>query len=217
MSAGRYERKVFKDLIREAIYEAIVDGELKPGDRIIEAEWAEKLGSSQAPVREAIRDLEGYGVVESAPFKGAVVRVVGKKEMDEIHMVRAGLETAALKKVIAEAPDDFVKKSKRTLDEMKKAAKANDFESFLDKDYEFHKAFVDFADIPDLTKMWNMCNIRIWTKYGATYSKRDLIELAGNHEAIYKKIEERDPTEIFETVSRHFEIVIESMDEEIKE
>ena len=47
----KFERKVFKDLIRDAIYEAIVNEELKPGDRIVEMEWAERFSASQAPVR----------------------------------------------------------------------------------------------------------------------------------------------------------------------
>ena len=187
MSAARYERKVFKDHIKDAIYEAIVSGELKPGDRIIEMEWAEKFGASQAPVREAIRDLEGRGVVESAPFKGAVVRSVSKAELHDIHAVRAGLEAVALTKMIKEASDRDVKKLKEVLADMIKAAKATDIEEFLNKDIEFHETIVDLANITDLKKLWDMCNIRLWTAYSTKYNKKDLIELAKNHEAIYKK------------------------------
>lgn len=214
MAAARYERKVFKDLIRDAIYEAIISGELKRGDRIIEMEWAEKFGSSQAPVREAIRDLEGRGVVESAPFKGAVVRNVSREELDGIHSVRAGLETVALTRVIKEASDKDIKKIKSILDDMIKAAKAGKFEVFMDKDIEFHETIVDLANITDLKKMWDMCNIRLWTAYSTQYSKKDLIELAKNHEAIYKKVESRDLTEVFETISEHFFIVSDSVREE---
>lgn len=212
--AARYERKVFKDLIRDAIYEAIVDGELNPGDRIIEAEWAEKLGSSQAPVREAIRDLEGRGVVESEPFKGAVVRKVGKEELGEIHEIRAGLEAVALSKVIRVITDDEIKAVKKILTEMKSAAKAGEEQTFLKKDVEFHETIVDIADSPDLKKMWDMCNIRLWTAYSTKYSKKDMIELADNHEVIFKKIEARDPSEIFETIFSHFSVISDSLDEE---
>ena len=215
MPAARYERKVFKDLIRDAIYDAIVEGELKPGDRIIEMEWAEKFGSSQAPVREAIRDLEGRGVVESAPFKGAVVRTVNRDELKEIHAVRAGLEAVALTKVSNDLPDEALKSVKVVLDDMIKAAKAGDVQTFLDKDIEFHETIVDLADMTDLKKLWDMCNIRLWTTFSTKYSKKDLLELANNHKAIYEKMAKRDLSDVFETVSSHFTIITDALKDEM--
>ena len=79
----KFERKVFKDLIRDAIYEAIVNEELKPGDRIVEMEWAERFSASQAPVREAIRDLEAMGIVVSIPFKGSFVREMTEQQIED--------------------------------------------------------------------------------------------------------------------------------------
>lgn len=64
-------RQVFREEIRNAIREAIFSGKLNPGDRIIETYWAKELGVSQGPVREAIRDLEAMGLVETVPFKGS--------------------------------------------------------------------------------------------------------------------------------------------------
>lgn len=204
MASERYKRKVFKDVIEEAIIEAILSGELKFGDRVIEMEWAEKFGSSQAPVREAIRDLEGRGVLETKPFKGASVRVIGKEELCEVHSIRAGLETVALTKVIQDVSDDDVKRLKKALDEMMEAAEAGDTRMFIDKDIEFHEIIVDLANMPYLKKLWDMCNVRVWTTYSTKYSQKDMIDLAKNHEAIYKKMENRDYTELFETITRHF-------------
>ena len=73
-------RKVFREEIRKAIREAIFSGALKPVDRLIETFWAKELGVSQGPVREAIRDLEALGLVETVPFKGSRVRRMTKKE-----------------------------------------------------------------------------------------------------------------------------------------
>ena len=211
MKSALYERKVFKDLIRDAIYDAIASKELKPGDRIIESDWAERLGSSQAPVREAIRDLEGRGVVESIPFKGAVVRSMNIDDLNDIHSIRAGLETVALTKYIREATDDDINKLKGLLDDMYEAAENGEVQLFIDKDIDFHESIVDFADMKDLKKMWDMCNIRLWTSYGTKYSKKDMMELANNHLPIYKKAEDRDNTEIFETIAGHFMVVTEAM------
>ncbi len=68
-------------------------GTLKPGDRIKETYWANEIGVSQGPVREAIRDLEAMGLVETVPFKGSRVKVMTKKEIRDNYGVRICLES----------------------------------------------------------------------------------------------------------------------------
>ena len=87
---------------------------------------------------------------------------------------------------------------------MLQSAEAGDTITFVDKDAEFHEIIVDLADMPYLKKMWDMCNIRLWTAFSTMYSEKDMIELAKNHEAIYKKVENRDGSELFETITNHF-------------
>lgn len=198
-------RKVFKDLIREAIYEAIVDGELKPGDRIIEMEWAERFDSSQAPVREAIRELESLGVVESLPFKGASVRELSEKELTDISSVRSGLEAIALRNAIRRSTDDDVEMLRHILAEMEEAAAKNDRETFLEKDIAFHEEIIMMAHTTELMKMWNMCNVRIWTAYSTDRSKKEMIELAKRHQPILNAIQNKDEEHVFEIMTAHFE------------
>lgn len=79
VNASPPQRKVFRKEIRSAIRDAIFEGELRPGDKIIETFWARELGVSQGPVREAIRDLEAQGLVETVPFKGSRVRTLTER------------------------------------------------------------------------------------------------------------------------------------------
>lgn len=72
--------------------ETILTGELKPGDRIVESRLAQELGVSQAPVREALRELEFSGLVEQKPFSGTYVKQVTVKEIRQFYEVRAALE-----------------------------------------------------------------------------------------------------------------------------
>ena len=210
---AKQERKVFKDLIRDAIYEDIIAGNLKPGDRIVEMEWADAFSSSQAPVREAIRDLEGRGVLESVPFKGSFVRTMGRKDLDDIHAIRSGLETVALNRMIREASAEQIQALKNILDDMKKAAEQEDSEMFIQLDIAFHEYIVDAVNMRDLKRMWEMCNIRLWTAYGTRYSKKELIDLARNHEKIYQKVATKDSDNIYEIVEDHFAEVSESLKE----
>src|SRR5207248_8921275 len=63
-----------------------------PGTRIVETRLAQELGVSQAPVREALRDLELFGFVVSSPFRGTQVRKISPEDLLEIYPVRAALD-----------------------------------------------------------------------------------------------------------------------------
>src|ERR671939_1882452 len=88
-------RSTLRDHIKDVIVERILDGFYGPGDRIVEIRVAEELGVSQAPVREALRELEMLRLVVSEPFRGARVRDVSPDEIAEAYPVRAALEELA--------------------------------------------------------------------------------------------------------------------------
>ena len=67
-------RSVLADQVKERLLESILDGSYPPDARIVETAVAKELGTSQAPVREALRGLEALGIVEITPFRGARVR-----------------------------------------------------------------------------------------------------------------------------------------------
>lgn len=98
-------RQVFREEIRNAIREAIFSGKLNPGDRIIETYWAKELGVSQGPVREAIRDLEAMGLVETVPFKGSRIRTLTEKDVRDNYSVRICLESKSIRDAIIQLDD----------------------------------------------------------------------------------------------------------------
>ncbi|MDX8352450.1 GntR family transcriptional regulator [Cognatiyoonia sp. IB215182] len=73
----------------------ILNGEIRPGERLREVELAEDLGLSRTPVREAIRRLEQDGIVEHAAHKGAVVRLLDQSSITELYTIREVLEGTA--------------------------------------------------------------------------------------------------------------------------
>src|SRR3712207_2439277 len=85
-------RTVLRDQIKDALLQRILDGTYGPGERIVEIRVADEFGVSQAPVREALRELEILRLVVSEPFRGARVKVVRPEEVAEIYPVRAALE-----------------------------------------------------------------------------------------------------------------------------
>src|SRR6185503_17179710 len=110
---------------------------------------ASELGTSQAPVREALRDLELLRMVESEPFRGARVRAFGDDELVEVYPVRAALEELA-GKLATKRLDGDVAVLEREVDAMRAAARAGDLSALVQHDIAFHREMVEAAGNPVL-------------------------------------------------------------------
>ena len=206
---GKIVRKVYKDLIKEAIFQAIESGELKPGDRVYEMEWAERFNTSQAPVREAIRDLESMGVIVSVTFKGSYVRTMTDKDIRDFQSIRAGLEAIALRSAVGKMTDENVAELGMILADMKAAAQSGNDSRYVEKNMQFHEKIIDCAEMTDLKKFWNMCNIRWETSVVTKRTKKELIDLAQRHDIIYRCVANRDASNAFGVMTDHFEDIVE--------
>jgi DNA-binding GntR family transcriptional regulator len=136
--------------------EAILGGELKPGDRIRQEEVAERLGASRLPVREALRMLEAEGLTEHEAHKGARVPRLTPHEVDVVYQMRERLEPLALTESMTRlGPDEHAQ-----LEEVQQRIEDNeDLEKFLDLDREFHMLTYSGCHIDPLmsnvTRLWN--------------------------------------------------------------
>ncbi len=200
-------RQVFREDILNTIREAIFAGELKPGDRVIETYWARELGVSQGPVREAIRDLEALGLVETVPFKGSHVRTLTKKDVQDNYSVRMCLEVKSIRDVIHELPDEdlkeLVEELKKIILEMDKCAKEADLRSFTECDTRFHRAIIEATDNKVLLKLWSQCNMRNWYMVEALTDSASLKQLQVGHNNILKAISVRNVKEATSIMEGH--------------
>src|SRR5215210_7551356 len=128
---------MLRDQVKDALVERILDGFYGPGDRIVEMRVAEEFGVSQAPVREALRELELLRLVVSEPFRGARVREVSAEELAEIYPVRAALEEVAARGAAVNLAGDVAPLAEE-IDAMRAAAKAADVHDFVTHDVAFH-------------------------------------------------------------------------------
>ena len=146
-AAALPQRKVFREEVLNAIRDAIFAGELNPGDKIIETFWAKELGVSQGPVREAIRDLEALGLVETVPFKGSRVRTLTEKDIRDNYSVRICLESKSIRDAIGQLPEQglesLVRRLREILEEMDGFAGQGDLRHFTECDAAFHRAIID--------------------------------------------------------------------------
>jgi len=163
-------RTVLREQVKDILLHRIVSGELRPGDRLVETRIASELGTSQAPVREALRDLELLRLVESEPFRGARVRGFGEAELIEVYPVRAILEELAAKEATKHLDGD-VSQLQVELDAMRDAARRNDMNGLVQHDIGFHRMIVEAASNQVLERCWKTLGVegRITISLYGTY------------------------------------------------
>lgn len=200
-------RKVFREEIRTAIRDAIFSGKLKPGDRIIETYWAKEMGVSQGPVREAIRDLEAQGLVETVPFKGSRVRSLTEKDVRDNYSVRICLESKSIRDAITMLTDDqltaLTDRLKEILKDMDACAKRGDLLNFTECDTAFHRAIIDATENQVLLRLWEQCNMRNWFAVSALTNVESLQQLQSEHQHICQAICAKNVGEATTTLEHH--------------
>lgn len=200
-------RKVFREEIRNAIREAIFSRELKPGDRIIETYWAKELGVSQGPVREAIRDLEAMGLVETVPFKGSRVRSLTEKDIRDNYSVRICLESKSIRDAIQNLDDDALEalgsNLQSILEEMDESAGQGDLRAFTEQDAAFHRAIINATENQVLLRLWEQCNMRNWYTVSALTDAKSLKKLQVGHQKLTNAICRRNLKEATTTLVDH--------------
>jgi DNA-binding GntR family transcriptional regulator len=175
--------------------EAILGGELKPGDRIRQEEVAAKLGASRLPVREALRMLEAEGLTEHEPHKGARVPRLTHHEVDVIYRMRERLEPLALVESLPQLADA----DHERLEEVQTRIEENDdLEKFLDLDREFHMLTYSGCSIDPLnqniTRLWNSTQ-HYRRAYVALGGRSRMWVVNAEHRLILDAVVRRDATD----------------------
>ncbi|MBO8172234.1 MAG: GntR family transcriptional regulator [Bacillaceae bacterium] len=119
--------------------EAILRGEFKPGQRLVQEELANSLGVSRMPVREALRKLESEGLVSIEPHRGAVVKSLTVEDVKEIYVLRSQFEKMAVEKSVERMGKEDIQALENVMEEMKRA---EDAEEFIEKNIQFHRLLV---------------------------------------------------------------------------
>ena len=134
--------QLLTEVARERIRDAIVDGELKLGEQVSEAQLAARMGISKTPVREALLRLQSDGLVEIHPQRGTFVFRLDVAQVGHLCRYRAMLEAAALRDAMAERPRELLVQMARCVAEMKKAERVRDLRALARIDMELHWQFV---------------------------------------------------------------------------
>jgi DNA-binding GntR family transcriptional regulator len=197
-------RAMLRDQIKDVLLQRILDGHYSPGQRIVETRVAEEFGVSQAPVREALRELEILRLVVSEPFRGARVRDVSPQEIAQAYPVRAALEELAAR-LAAEALAGRGEVLAAELDGMRAAAADDDLHRFVRHDVAFHRVFVDASANETLVQLWESLHVDLRTRFTLIQRLGDLAEVAESHAPIMDALGAGDAGRAGRLVREHIE------------
>lgn len=200
------DRTVLRDRIKDLIIERILDGTYGPGDRIREMALATELGTSQAPIREAMRDLEAMRFIESVPYKGARVRLVTTAELAETYPVRATLEELAGTMAATDVDPALLDGLQFELDAMRRCAQAGELHEQLAHDARFHELIVEAAHNSVLLDAWRGLRIEARTLVSVIKSDADLVSIAETHQVILDAVRAEDPAALGRELRGHIEM-----------
>ncbi|HZC32417.1 MAG TPA: GntR family transcriptional regulator [Candidatus Bathyarchaeia archaeon] len=204
-------RSVLADQVRERLLEGILSGRYPPDARIVETQVARELGTSQAPVREALRGLEALGVVEITPFRGARVRRPTTRELLEAYAVRSALESLAASLAVPRLTDVDLERLAALVEAMQVAARADDAHRVAEADARFHGTIVELADNGTLLKVWRSLEPFLRTYLTLVVPGADPRWSADLHSPILSALEARDVDAVVAAVKRHFAEVSDNM------
>jgi DNA-binding GntR family transcriptional regulator len=197
-------RSVLSDQVKDRLLQAILDGRYPPGARIVETRVARELGTSQAPVREALRDLEALGVVETTAFRGARVRRPSAAELLEAFAIRAELESLGARLAIPRLTDADLAELAGYVATMQRAALAGDTHEEAQADAAFHGRIVELAGNATLLRVWRTLEPFSRTYITIVAPGADRRRIADEHIPVLDALRRRDPAVATMVFHEHF-------------
>lgn len=137
-----------------AVRSSILDGRIRPGERLLEVELARQLGISRGPLREALQLLEKDGIIYSLPRRGKFVQQLDLTTVDEVYSLRKVLEAFAVERVVVDRRPEDLTMLEAALGPMREAAEAGDVRLVARRDIEFHQTIIKSAHHSLLTAAW---------------------------------------------------------------
>jgi DNA-binding GntR family transcriptional regulator len=202
---GSITRNVLADQVRDYLLQGVFSGQFPPDSRIVETRVARDMGTSQAPVREALRALEALGIVDILPFKGARVRRPSDVELLEAYDVRATLESLGARLGVPRMTDDDLAEITELHDALQAAGKGGDRHLVAERDAAFHARLLQLSGNSMLGRVWRSLEPVSRTYITLVAPNADPSWTVGLHPPILRALRTRDPQAVEAALRQHFE------------
>jgi DNA-binding GntR family transcriptional regulator len=170
--------------IKQTLLERILDGTYEPGTRLKELLIAREFHTSQAPVREALRELEAVGLIETKYYQGSRVKISSKRELEEAYEVRASLEELAGNSA-ASVFKGQTKRLRKMVDKITALSKKGQWQTYTRQNFIFHRTIIEASGNVLLLKIWESLHFEFRTRiFFAERTGTHIDRLAREHYAI---------------------------------
>lgn len=161
IQTGELVGRTLREQLVITLREAVLNGKLPPGQKLVETKLAEQMGVSRGPLREAIFQLVEEGLLEQIPFRGTVVRSLSVADIQEIYSFRILLESFAFKLIWDRREDDYY----RTLDSRHRALGyaiySGDQQQAIRREMDLHGFAYEYSGHRSLIESWNLLRGRL--------------------------------------------------------
>ena len=218
INATMNEYLPLRDVVFQTLRQAILRGELEPGERLMEIHLADRLGVSRTPIREAIRKLELEGLVVMIPRRGAIVASITEKDLKDVLEVRRTLEIMAAEIACDRITPELLEELAQAGEEFRKLKDSDDYTSLAAADVKFHDIIYAATDNQRLISILNNLREQMY-RYRLEYikdaEKRQILLV--EHESILRAIRSRHVAEAKEAVRAHIDNQEITVSKNIKE
>ena len=195
-----------RDVVFNTLRQAILRGELQPGERLMEIQLAQRLGVSRTPVREAIRKLELEGLVLMIPRRGAEVAEITRQDLEDVLEVRAALEELAVKDACEHITDEQLQDLKKAANEFKRSLEGTDLVACAEADIHFHEIIYAATNNKRLVQMLNNLREQMYRyRMENLKDKRTYRTLVEEHDAIRRALKKHDKEKAGAAINVHIE------------
>lgn len=185
--------QTLREKILESIREAILKGQLKPGEKVAEPELAERFGISRTPIREAFRQLESEGYLTVIPRKGAVVAELSEQDIEEFYAIKSVLEGFAARMAALKMSDKEIEKLESINEKLEQLAQQGDVKTFFRVHNEFHELFIRASGNSKLADLIDQLVMKFNRSRMASLALPGRMEISVNeHRKIIQAFKDRD-------------------------
>ena len=195
-----------RDVVFNTLRQAILRGELKPGERLMEIQLANKLGVSRTPIREALRKLELEGLVNMVPRKGAEVADITETSLRDVLEVRKALEELSVQLACEKITEEEIEELKRVAERFKDTLDDQDVTKIAEADVAFHDVIYTATDNQKLILLLNNLREQMY-RYRVEYLKKEEAypQLIAEHEELIDNISKRNKEEATRIMCEHID------------
>lgn len=207
------ERSSVIDRVTDRLRQVIMAGDIHPGTRLVEADLAEQLGTSRAPVREAMQALEQEGLLVALPRGGMLIPTFRGSDAWEIYTLRAALEGEAVRLALPKLASDRMKELQELIHAMRRPHSELEVAGLTALDVQFHERLVTMSGNARLARTWRgmMSQIQLLIRQANLPALDDPAYVADRHAQIIRALLTGDEAIALDTVNEHIRSVGEEM------